>query len=281
MKTFFISLISSLFIVFLFSCKTQQKVYSNRDLKHLDKADIYDSIQANYGDYSYFYTKFSCTARQNNNSKSFKGTIKLRRDSLIWISITPGLGLELFRIQLTPDSIEFIDRMKSTYFSGDYASIEKLSGAEVNFRSIQSILLNEMFFYGNKPRDTAELMNMMYFRKTAKNIRISSHIERKLKNVLKENERPDILYHDFHVSNFYLRIEETEIRDYATNRSMILDYSDFQQYDSLYFPDDLHMQIRDFDKMNTFDLNLDFHKTAFKDNLNFNFSVPDSYKRLN
>lgn len=281
MKTFFVSLASIISLVFFFSCKTQQKVYSNRELKHLDKADIYDSIQSNYGHYSRFYTKFSCTAKINDNSKSFKGTIKLRRDSLIWISITPGLGLELFRIQLTPDSISFMDRMKSSYYIGDYKAIEELSGAEFDFKTVQSIILNEMFFYGNKERDTAELMNMMLFRKNAKNVRVSSHIERHLKNVLKENEAPDILYHDFHINNFCLRIEEVAIKDYSSKREMLVNYENFAYHDSLFFPENLHLLITDLSKNTRFDITLDFHKTNFDTDLHFNYTIPDSYKKLN
>lgn len=266
--------------LFIASCDTSKKVYSNRDLKHLDKSDIYGSIQENYGSYTDFYTKFSCTAGINGSNKSFKGTIKLKKDSLIWISITPGLGLELFRVQISPDSIEFMDRLKGKYFRGNYSTINKLAGVELDYNTLQSIILNELFFYGGMQRDTAEMLNMMKYRKTPKAIRMSTHIERKLKNVLKENAYPNILYHDYHINNYCLRIQKAVIKDYAKGRSMDVNYSEFTEIEGITFPDLVEISINDTIHKKEFNLELDFYKTNFSKKLNFIYKIPDSYKQI-
>src|SRR5688572_33166959 len=45
-------------------------------------------------------------------------TIRIKKDSVIWISMVPGLGIEAIRARITPDTIQIINRLQRQYIAG-------------------------------------------------------------------------------------------------------------------------------------------------------------------
>ena len=75
----------------------------------------------------------------------FKVNARMRRDSALWLSITPALGVEAARLLLTPDSVLFYSKVPGNRFAyrGDFAAIDSLLGTEITFDMVQRILLGQ------------------------------------------------------------------------------------------------------------------------------------------
>jgi hypothetical protein len=84
-------------------------------------------------------------ANFNGDNSSFKVNARLRRDSAIWLSITPALGVEAARLILTQDSVRFLSKVPGNRFgyAGDYAAFDSLLGTELNYIMAQRILMGE------------------------------------------------------------------------------------------------------------------------------------------
>lgn len=95
--------------------------------------------------------KMSIDYKSAGSSLSFNANIRLRQDSILWASITPGLGIEAVRVVLTTDSLKLLNRLNSKYFLGDYQFMERMLGVGLNFKDIQSLLLGNYFEYQNRP----------------------------------------------------------------------------------------------------------------------------------
>ena len=52
--------------------------------------------------------------------------IRVKKDSVIWVSLKAPLGIEVLRTLITPDSIYFMSRMDKTYFIKPISHKEKL-----------------------------------------------------------------------------------------------------------------------------------------------------------
>ena len=66
--------------------------------------------------------------------------IKYRKDSLIWASISAPLGIELFKIQISKDSIYFINRSNKTYFIKPISHIRDYLKTEISFSEINKMI---------------------------------------------------------------------------------------------------------------------------------------------
>ena len=75
----------------------------------------------------------------------FKVNARMRRDSALWLSITPALGVEAARLLLTPDSVLFYSKVPGNRFAyrGDFAAIDSLLGTEITYDMVQRILLGQ------------------------------------------------------------------------------------------------------------------------------------------
>ena len=77
---------------------------------------------------------------QDTKKMSLNININCIKDSLIWTSVAAPLGIEIFRIQLSKDSIYFINRTKKTYFIKPISYIEDYLKIDVVFNDVYNII---------------------------------------------------------------------------------------------------------------------------------------------
>lgn len=77
-------------------------------------------------------------------------TCKMVSDSAIHISIQPFMGIELFKVEMTPEKVVVIDKTNRAYYESNYAILNQNHGLVVDFYGIQALLTNRMFIPGKK-----------------------------------------------------------------------------------------------------------------------------------
>ena len=84
----------------------------------------------------------------DGTSLSASGSIKMKRDEIIQLSIT-ALGLvELGRMELTPKYLFIQDRYHKRYLKSAWSDIPSLKSAGVDFNTFQALFWNELFVPG-------------------------------------------------------------------------------------------------------------------------------------
>lgn len=71
-------------------------------------------------------------------------SIKIKKDSIIWASITAPFGIELFRAMATKDSLYYINRTQKSFFVKKISHIEELLNTELSFNDLQQILTGQI-----------------------------------------------------------------------------------------------------------------------------------------
>jgi len=139
-----ISLVAMACILFFDSCK---------HLRHLHRGDATDSsaVVAHPGGdaaptptiqldtirnlrYNRYSANFSCTIEGMN----INGQVRIQHDSIIWISCTKIF--EVARLRFTPTSVQGYSRLLNKYYDGDYASIAKRWGIDLDYATLQSLI---------------------------------------------------------------------------------------------------------------------------------------------
>src|SRR5437870_9115346 len=94
---------------FLFSCHTTKKVTDAPlpvKLKGDNVIELFDSMMAHQFDFTWLSAKADVEyTDRNNETTTFDVNVRMKKDSAIWISITPLLGIEVARVLVTPDSM--------------------------------------------------------------------------------------------------------------------------------------------------------------------------------
>ncbi len=81
---------------------------------------------------------------------SVNGQIRIRKDSLIVLSVQPFAGVEVARMSFSNDEMLVVDRMNKRYYQTTYEQLRKDANVEVNYHTLQAALCNELFVYENE-----------------------------------------------------------------------------------------------------------------------------------
>ena len=120
---------------FAFSCKTQKNLVTQ-------KSEVY-SVP-----FKTLSTKTSVSFSMDGvSSFSFGGQLRIKRDSIIILSIQPIAGVEVARALIDTSGVVLVDRMNKRYCTSSFAELKTNFGFDVNYHSIQSVFANVLFAY--------------------------------------------------------------------------------------------------------------------------------------
>ena len=70
------------------------------------------------------------------------GQLRMRRDSLLWLSVTAPMGVEVARVKVSTDSVWVINRLEKTYLAEPLDSVAQYFGMPMNLPWIETLLLD-------------------------------------------------------------------------------------------------------------------------------------------
>lgn len=148
-------LIFAILSVFLFAaCKTAKIVEQPKKLTHDGK--LYKEVLTAQSSLSSVnFSKINLDLAFNGKAMAVKGAMKIKKDSIISISIQPVLGFEAARMEISPDSVIVIDKINKQYSADSFSFLAKKIGIPINFYNLQAVLLNQLFVLGDVlPKDS-------------------------------------------------------------------------------------------------------------------------------
>ena len=108
----FILYITIVLIAFT-SCHSSKKMVTSEGGKVIEINELYKNICKGYGDYETVSFKFSLASKNLKSLPQIKGSMRIKKDSVIWISIAP-VGIEMARCLITPDSIKLHSKISAS-----------------------------------------------------------------------------------------------------------------------------------------------------------------------
>ena len=75
-------------------------------------------------------------------SDDLSGQLRMRHDSLIWLSVTATMGVEVIRAKVSNDSVWILNRLEKTYLAEPLDSIATQLGMPLSLPWIETMLLD-------------------------------------------------------------------------------------------------------------------------------------------
>ena len=94
--------------------------------------------------------KISLSANAGDKNVSVGGSLKMKRDDVIQISLVALGIMEVGRMELTKEYLMVVDRMGHKYVKVRYADVPFLQQAGIDFYTFQSLFWDELFTFGDK-----------------------------------------------------------------------------------------------------------------------------------
>lgn len=147
-------------VVLLASCKTTRTATTTKQAALPQSSQVEQLVRQVQSAEPKFETasvsKMALKLNANGREINVSATCKIKKDSAIHLSVQPLFGIELFKAELTPDSMKVIDKMNNRYYVVDYNFFKKRFGVDVDFYSLQGLIFNQFFCVGQKtiqPKD--------------------------------------------------------------------------------------------------------------------------------
>lgn len=234
--------------ILLTSCNRQVGAIFGRKS---DKLEVVDP------EFEYFSAKAKFKYDDGEKGVSATANFRIKKDSIIWLSITPGLGIEVARVLIDTENVFVLDKLNKQYYEYTFEELSKEYDFDFNFKMIQSVILGNLVEPYKKERVEK---SDNYFSYTA--------------------SKGVYLFHNF-IGAKSMKLEKVKVFDGGTRNTISVNYSDFILVDGQIFPNEISAVI-DYEaetKPNT-EISISYNKMVIEDNpISFPYAVPSKYEK--
>ncbi len=210
--------------------------------------------------FDFQYLTAKAKIRFDDGTKELGGTANLRvqKDSVIWMSISPGLGVEVGRLLISTDSIFFIDRLNRNYLSLGYEQLSSEYNFDINYKLIEAIVIGNLIFPYKRESLKKEPEGLSY--------------TQDFDNYVFTN----------YIGNVSHKLERLNVKDLDTETSISVNYGEFKEVGEEIFPFMIEATLNfASDAKHSTNISIGFNRAQIENGpLKFPFDVPDKYTVL-
>ena len=138
--------IALLICIGLFSCKSKVILTQQNSLNTNNNERTSDKIIADYYkntvNFSTLYIKANAKYRDEKQTQNVTAEIKIKKDEKILVSVR-FLGFTVAKALITPTAVKYYEKIGSNFFEGNYETLSKWLGADLNFVKVQNLFLGK------------------------------------------------------------------------------------------------------------------------------------------
>lgn len=217
--------------------------------------DIFAGVDGKRIDFNTFSAKVKVNFEGRDGKKNdFNAFIRLRKDSVLWVSINALLGIEAFRILITPDSVKVLNKLDKVVQLRSVNYIREMTKLPFGFRELQDVIVGNPIFFDN---------NIVSYKKEGDLITVVS-IGEVFKHLLTLNP-----------STFEILHSKLDDVNATRARTADITYGDYQSEGATNFSTFRKITVSEKAKL---DIEMKYKQFDFNVPLNFPFSVPKNYK---
>ena len=245
-------------VLSLASCKTAQKAVVAEGNAGEEKAvkEIVDGHYKNDKNFKTLAIKASVDYKDKKTKQSVSAEIRIKKDETILVSVR-FLGITMAKAIITPTRVSYYEKINSTYFDGNYASLSKWLGTDLDFAKVQNMLLGDALYDLSKGKYAASLENGQH----------------KLQSMDRSAISKLFL---FEGTNYFLK-KEVISQAGQEPRTLDIQYPAYKEYPKAILPAQIKIEAEQNDIVN---IGIEYNTVTFDENLTFPYEVPDGYKQI-
>ena len=218
------------------------------------KAEIFRRINSNRIDFKFFAGKIKLDYDDQKGKKiNATAFVRMKKDSLIWLSVTGLLGIEGFRLLVRPDTVIIMDKLEKTISYKSVAYLQELIKLPVDFFTLQDLLLGNAVFFSD---------NIVSYR-TSQNTLLALSIGDFFKHLITIDTADNRILHS--------KLDDVQEQ---RNRTCDITMSDYNNQQGRLFCNTREITITEKAKL---EIKLDYKQVTFDEPQSFPFNIPKNY----
>ena len=260
----FVQLVLLVVFIVLHSCGPIREAVTPDPSRHTLQETL-TGIKQNETTFTFLNTRFSGSANIEGVDYNVSGTLRIKKDSLIFVSVAPLLGIEIARLLITPDTFKMVNRLDNTFYAGNLEILNSMLGTYLDFYMLQALLTgNDFNHFSSKG-----------FKISSKN----GNLDLFSANRHPENhEGGHHFQHRLLVNGETYRIIKNLLYEVESQRSLQVNYNRFSRVDGQYIPQEVSMIFSDASGQTG--VNLRFSRIVLNEERSFAFTIPEHYRQI-
>ena len=235
------------------SLKITDSVNKRDSLLFIEK--VFNGVENNYINFSTFSAKIKVDFEGADGKKNdFNAVVRLRKDSVLWVSINALLGIEAFRVLITPDSVKVLNKLDRVAQLRSVSYLKEITKIPFSFSELQDMIVGNPVFFDStivsyrKEGDVISLLDV-------------GHLFRHLLTV--------------NASDYVVRYSKLDDVNPVRGRSANITYGDYETKAGKPFSTFRKITVAEKSKL---DIEMKYKQYEFNVPLNFPFNIPKNYK---
>ena len=209
------------FLIFALNigCKSS-KIGKKKKTQQLEEITSATGSKAEAERFTFDYLSMRAKAyyKEGNTSQNFSMNVRMKADSVVWISVT-GLGFEVARAIFLSDSIFIVDRFNKKYYAYDYIYAKQILHTEINLHQLQQIMVGNAPYMLDKYQEKNSELKGAY---------LGYSIDKMLSEI---------------VLNNLLRPSESQLKSLIEARTLTVTYTNHQKVDKKWLPHQVDVKV--------------------------------------
>jgi hypothetical protein len=285
-------------LLVLISACSRKKTGSEKPLRNRSANNILNNYEERLFTFDYLTMRVSADVKTPKESQGFKINIRMKSDSIIWMSISPLMGIEMLRVQITPDSVKYVSKVPGDrhFFLGTLDQLAAVVQTDLDFSMLESILVgNAVQLDVDEDRFATRIDErdyVLFSRYNRKLKKVVGNDEKKLspddtvevnitdkkyQRIIRRSEEEELMVKRYWISGDHFRVTKTQFDDLYYQQSLLVEHSNFQEDEGQLYPEKTSVTANSPEGTATFKMEVTRIKRY--DTLDFPFEIPEDYER--
>lgn len=256
MQRLILFLVTGLLFVSCGSVKTTQEP---KDLNVFTIKNVAKQNEDTRPQNEFVVAKLSARYETEKLSQNLVIRLRMQQDSVIWMSATL-LGIQVAKVMMTPNSLQFYEKLGKTYYEGNYDAVSNILGVSIGFEELQRLLMGLPLIDLTQMR-LSQIEDDNYYKLSPK-----------------EDLRGYLIYFLLDPTNFRLAQEELVSSNSDAFNAKIA-YDGTLEVAGSEWPEKISFTSTD-TSGKTLNLTIDYRRIEDKKKISFPYRVPSRYKKI-
>jgi len=241
-------------VLLLTGCKSSRTAATPEDLA---SAKIIESHYATHFDFETLAAKLKVRYKDEHTSQGVSVSLRMEKDKTIWMSASI-LGISLAKAKITPDHVQYYEKIDGTYFDGDFKLLSELLGTNLDFKQVQALLLGQPLFDLSKGGYSALAGQQNYL-------------------IVPKKQR-DLFSLFFYLDAQRFTMQQQRLEQKDRDRVLTVSYSDYKAQEMGILPEEVLVRAKEGEKITEIDL--EYRNVEVNKEVSFPFEIPSGYKEI-
>lgn len=190
-------------------------------------------------------------------AESISVSLRMQKDEVIWISAKFAGLIPMAKLLVTPDRVQFYEKVNRQYFDGDFSLLSKWLGTEIDFEKLQNLLLGKSIYDVEKGNYELTELDKGYLLVGSDDTDLS-------KSLL--------------IDKTTFRLLSQQMVSLKGNREIAVFYPTYTRRNYFFFPEKIDIIVHK--KEDNTEINIDFRSFEINQPVKFPFDMPTGYKEI-